>query len=195
MNTIADRYRRRADAFASTVSGVAADRWGDPSPCEGWTARDVVRHVIDMHAAMLRPLDRVLSPAPPLREDPLGAFLAARTDIEAVLADPGQALRSCPTPLGPTTVERHIDEVVSDDMALHRWDLARATGQDGSMDPVDVERLWAVLSAVPRDVMDRMRTPDAFGPGVRVYGPEVAVPEGASLQDRLLAATGRDPRR
>ncbi|WP_302060791.1 hypothetical protein [Streptomyces sp. A3M-1-3] len=42
--------------------------------------------------------------------------------------------------------------------------------------------------------MDMMRTPDAFGPGVKVFGPEVVVPENAPPQDRLLGMTGRDPR-
>ena len=36
--------------------------------------------------------------------------------------------------------EEHIDQVVSDDLVVHRWDLARATGQDGAMHPDDVAR-------------------------------------------------------
>ncbi|MDQ4020345.1 MAG: maleylpyruvate isomerase family mycothiol-dependent enzyme [Actinomycetota bacterium] len=36
-----------ADAFAAKIAAVPDDRWASPSPCEGWTARDVVRHVID----------------------------------------------------------------------------------------------------------------------------------------------------
>ena len=33
------------------------------------------------------------------------------------------------------TVAEHIDQVVSADLVLHGWDLARATGQDETMDP------------------------------------------------------------
>jgi hypothetical protein len=37
------------------------------------------------------------------------------------------------------------------------------------------------------------RTPGAFGKGIVVYGPEIAVPDDASIQDRLLGFIGRDP--
>jgi hypothetical protein len=62
------------------------------------------------------------------------------------------------------------------------------------MDPDDVARLWAATSAIPAELMETYRTPGAFGPGVEVFGPEVAVPEDAPLQDRLLGLIGRNPR-
>ena len=46
MTEIADRYRRLSDAFAATIAAVPDDRWSSPSPCEDWTARDVVGHVV-----------------------------------------------------------------------------------------------------------------------------------------------------
>ena len=61
------------------------------------------------------------------------------------------------------------------------------------MAPEDVERLWSLTIAIPADVMEKYRTPGAFGPGVEVYGPEVRVAEDAPLQDRLLGLIGRDP--
>lgn len=159
----------------------------------GVDARDVVRHIVDMHAAMLRPLDRRLSPAPPVDDDPLAAFRAARADVEAVLADAEVAGSEADTSMGTVAAEQQIDQVVSDDMVLHRWDLAKATGQDGSMDPDDVERLWAATSALPAELLERFRTPGAFGPGIVVFGPEVPVAPDAPLQDRLLGLIGRDP--
>ncbi len=41
------RYRQLADGFAAVVASVPADAWSADSPCDGWTARDVVAHVID----------------------------------------------------------------------------------------------------------------------------------------------------
>jgi hypothetical protein len=61
------------------------------------------------------------------------------------------------------------------------------------MDHDDVERLWSITTAIPATLMEKYRTPGAFGPGVEVYGPEVEIPEGAPLQDRLLGLVGRDP--
>ena len=193
MSEIADRYRRHADAFEAKVAAVPPDQWSNQSPCEAWDARGVVAHIVSMHGYMLGPAGRGLSPAPSVEEDPLGAFTAARADVEAVLDDPTLAAIECDTPNGRTTVEQQVDEVVSDDMVLHGWDLARATGQDDTMAPDDVERLWSVTIAIPADVMEKYRTPGAFGPGVEVYGPEVKVSEDAPLQDRLLGLIGRDP--
>ena len=146
-------------------------------------------HIIDMHGVMLRPLDRQLSPAPSIEEDPLAAFRAARADIEALLDDPALADMECDTPMGKMTIAEHIDGVVSLDMVIHGWDLARATGQDDTMDPEEVERMWPSMQSIP----DEMRIPGAFGPGIVVFGPEVEVPADAPLQDRLLGVLGRQP--
>ena len=193
MSSIASRYRRHADAFEAKVAAVRPDQWSNPSPCRAWDARGVVRHIVDMHGVMLRPAGRELSPAPPVDDDPLAAFLAARADVEAVLDDPGVVDAECDTPGGHTTVGQQIDQVISDDLVLHGWDLARATGQDDTMDPEDVERMWSGISSIPAEVMEQFRTPGAFGPGVEVFGPEVKVPESAPAQDRLLGLIGRDP--
>jgi uncharacterized protein (TIGR03086 family) len=193
MSEIADRYRRHADAFEHKLVAVRPEQWANQSPCEAWDARGVVGHIVVMHGVMLRPLDRELSSAPSVADDPVGAFRAARADIEAVLHDPALADRECDTPNGRMTVEQQIGDVVSDDLVLHGWDLARATGQDDTMDPDDVERLWSITTAIPPELMEKYRTPGAFGPGVEVYGPEVKVSEDATLQDRLLGLIGRDP--
>lgn len=193
MSIAADRYRRHADAFERKIAGTRPDQWDNPSPCEQWNARQVVKHIIDMHAIMLRPLGRGLSPAPSVADDPLAAFRAARADIEAILADPGQATLEVDSPNGRMTMEQQVDEVVSDDMVLHAWDLARATGQDDTIDPEDVERIWRNIQNIPPDLMQRFRTPGAFGPGIEVFGAEVAIPEDAPVQDRLLGLIGRDP--
>jgi uncharacterized protein (TIGR03086 family) len=193
LDVVAARYRRRADRFEATVAAVRPDQWSQPSPCEKWSARDVVAHIIEMHAVMLRPLGRELSPAPSLDADPLGAFKAARADIEVILADPALAEAEGDTPSGRLTVAAHVDRVVSADMVFHGWDLARATGQDDTMDVGEVEAAWAGISALPPELLEQFRTPGAFGPGVEVFGPEVPVAEDAPLQDRLLGAIGRDP--
>lgn len=69
------------------------------------------------------------------------------------------------------------------DLLIHTWDLARATGQDDTLDPGLVEALSAMF--VP-DIPDRGRQIGAIGPAVQVG-------DDASPQDRLLAAMGRHP--
>ena len=98
--TVAQRYRRRSDAFEATVAAVGAADWSRPSPCAEWDARDVVRHVVDMHRVMLRPYGLDPRPAPGVDEDPLAALRAARADVEALLGDPELAARVVESPAG-----------------------------------------------------------------------------------------------
>ena len=186
---IAQRYRRRADIFDGTVAAVGPDDWGRPSPCAEWDARDVVRHVVDMHHVMLRPYGREPAAAPGVDDDPLAAFRAARAEVEAILDDRELATRWTESPAGTMAGADMVDQVASADLVIHRWDLARATGQDDAIDPEELERMWPAFQQIP----DVMRVPGAFGPGITVFGPVVEVPADASLQDRALGLVGRDP--
>jgi uncharacterized protein (TIGR03086 family) len=186
---VAGRYHRRADAFEAKVAAVPHGGWSRPSPCAEWDARDVVRHIVDMHSVMLRPYGRTAAPAPSVDDDPLAAFRAARAEVEAILDDPELAARRTESPAGTMAGADMVDRVVSSDMVLHRWDLARATGQDDTIDADELAAMWPGLQEIP----DVMRVPGAFGPGVVVFGPVVEVPADAPLQDRALGLLGRDP--
>jgi uncharacterized protein (TIGR03086 family) len=143
-----------------------------------------VRHVVEMHGVLLGSAGRQLSPAPTVDDDPAAAFTSARADIAAVLADPAAARIEFDAPhAGRTTVEVSIDQVVSADLPLHASDLARATGQDYTIAPDEVENAFRAARALPPDVL---RLP-------YVFGPEVPVPADASAHDRLLGFIGRDP--
>ncbi len=186
---IAQRYRRRADVFDTTVAAVGRDDWGRPSPCAEWDARDVVRHVVDMHHVMLRPYGREAAAGATVDDDPLAAFRAARAEVEAILDDRELATRRTESPAGTMAGADMVDQVASADLVIHRWDLARATGQDDAIDPEELERMWPAFQQIP----DVMRVPGAFGPGITVFGPVVEVPADAPLQDRALGLVGRDP--
>ncbi len=169
MNAIAARYRRQADAFERKIAAVRPDQWWNPTPCRRWCALDLVSHVVAMHAdLLLAAAGRQLSFAPPVGYDPLTAFRSARIDVEMVLDSAEQA-----------SVADHIDEALTDDLVLHGWDLARATGQDSTIEPREIVRLWVNASAAVDDA--------------EKYGPAVEVPEDAPLEDRLLGLVGRDP--
>jgi uncharacterized protein (TIGR03086 family) len=189
LTAIVERYRRRADVFEATVAAVGDDDWSRPSPCAGWDARDVVRHVVDMHSVMLRPYGREPALGPTVDDDPLAAFRAARAEVQALLDDPVLAAQQTESPAGTMPGADMVDQVASADLVIHRWDLARATGQDDAIDPEELERMWPAFQQIP----DVMRVPGAFGPGVTVFGPVVEVPADASLQDRALGLVGRDP--
>ena len=136
-----------------------------------------------MHAAMLRPLERTLSDAPAVDADPLAAFRSARRDLAEILADDTISQSDVPTPMGSMTLAEHIDQVASEDLVIHGWDLAKATGQEHELDPEEVERMWPAAQQMD----ERMRTPGAFGPDIVVFGPLVEVPD----DDAPVAAAPR----
>lgn len=190
MTVISARFRRRADAFEALVTATPPDRWASPSPCTDWDARGVVEHVVVMLGVMLRPFDRELSPAPGVADDPLAAFRAARADVETILDDPELADRVVSSPAtGDMPAAVMIDEVTSQDMVYHAWDLAKATSQAATIDPAEVEAALPSAQSLPPEMYE----PEAFGPGIVVFGPKVDVPSDASPQDRLLGLIGRDP--
>ncbi len=42
-----------AATFADPLAGVGADQWDLPTPCEGWTVRDLVTHVVGGNAMVV----------------------------------------------------------------------------------------------------------------------------------------------
>jgi uncharacterized protein (TIGR03086 family) len=180
MSEIAERYAHHADQFAATVAAVPADRWEAPSPCEDWTARDVVRHVVDSHGMFLGFVGRSLPEGPSVDDDPAGAFANARAAVQADLEDGERAAVEFEGFFGKRTFASGVDQFLSGDLLIHRWDLGTAAGLDIRLDPDEIPRAW-------RDI-------EGFGEAARqpgAFGPAVEPPPDADEQTKLLAYTGR----
>lgn len=182
MTEISDRYRKACEGFTKVVDGVSADGWSNPSPCEGWTARDVTAHLVDATRGFYERAGKPLPDAPSAQEDAAGAWAATRDAAQASLEDPATAGHEHEGFMGPTTLEAAIDRFMVGDTLVHSWDLAQATGQDVQLDETLLTRYEAGLRAMPN--VPR-------GPESGVFGDEVAAPEGADLQTRVLAFVGR----
>lgn len=180
MEEVADRYRRLAAAVTSKIENVPGDAWDNPSPCPEWTARDLVGHLVDVHGRFQGLVGRKVVEHPSVEEDPLGAFLAVRDQMQADLEDPQKAAQEYDGRLGRSTFGRSVDGFIGFDLVVHGWDLARATGQDETIDEQDVERIQAAVDAMG----DVMRANGAIGPPVEPA-------PGASAQERLLCSLGR----
>ncbi|MEX5719999.1 TIGR03086 family metal-binding protein [Geodermatophilus maliterrae] len=183
MTETAQRWRRLADDFARRVDGVPPDRWDDPAPCAGWVARDVVRHLVDwMPALYLGAVDLPRPDGPSVDDDPAGAWRAADGAIRAALENAGTARRPTRTRAGEMPLEDLVAMTGLMDLLVHAWDLARATGQDETLDPAEVSAFLAGIE--PWDAALRSSG---------YFGPRVPVPDDADEQTRLLAFTGRHP--
>ena len=53
MTDVQDRYRLVSNGFDAAVKAVTPDKWDAQSPCEQWTARDVVAHVVEGHRGVI----------------------------------------------------------------------------------------------------------------------------------------------
>jgi len=180
MTEISDRYRRRAAAMTDRIAGVADDGWDAATPCEEWTATDLVQHLVDTTGMFFGFIGEDPPGGPPAAEDPAGAFAASRDAMQAALHDPAMAGKGFDGFFGPTTLEQSVDGFLSVDLVVHGWDLARATDQDERMDPDDVEQVHAAMASMG----DKLRGPGAFGP-------EIEPPADADAQTKLLCFLGR----
>lgn len=178
----AERHRRIAAGFTARVLGTRD--WDAPTPVAGWTARDVVRHLCEWFPGFLASSGGP-EPwrGPSADEDPVRAWEVQTDAVQRLLDDPATAsLTLCNPHLGELTLSAATDMIYAADVFMHTWDLARATGQDESLD-LDY---CALLLGGMEPMEDVLR---ASGQ----YGPRVAVPEGSDARTRLLGFIGRDP--
>ncbi len=180
MENVTDRYRRLSTTMTGKIESVPSDAWGNQSPCEGWTARDLVRHLVDSHGRFQALVGRSAVDHPSVDDDPLAAFAAVRDQMQADLEDPARVAEEYDGRLGRSTFGKSVDGFICFDLVVHGWDLARATGQDETIDPHDVEQVQAQVDAMG----EVMRKNGAIGP-------PVDVPADASAQEKLLASLGR----
>lgn len=183
----ADEYREIAGRFTALVRGVPDDEtWSRQSPVPEWTARDVVRHLVEWFPGFLEAgAGRTLPTGPDVDEDPAQAWVVMSDAVQALLDDPatGQLVLANPH-IGEVPLPRAVSQFFTADVFMHSWDLARATGQDETLDPERCARMLAGME--PMDEV--LRSSGQFGP-------KVDLPEDADAQSRLLAFIGRDPRR
>jgi uncharacterized protein (TIGR03086 family) len=182
MSETAARDRQVAGGFTARVEAVPPDGWDRPSPCEGWTARDVVGHLAESARGFLSRGGVDLPDGPSAEDDPPGAWAHTRDHVLAVLEDPELAGRRFETGMGEMSLEEMVGRFGVGDVLVHTWDLARAVGLDDTLDPDEVHRLLQTME--PNDELMRQGT---------AFGPKVPVPDDADEQTRLIAFTGRRP--
>ncbi len=182
-STTAERFRRVAGRFTDRVNEVPPAAWDNPAPCDGWTARDVVDHLVSWVPGFFGSAGIELAAGPSTADDPAGAWRNLADQLQGLLDDPDMAAREIDSgPAGMQTVESAIGMIVLGDVLVHTWDIARATGLDETLDADIVTEM--LIGMQPIDDMLRQSGH---------YGPKVAVDEGADDQTKLIAFTGRTP--
>ena len=172
--------------MARIVEAVPDDALGRPTPCAGYRVGDLLDHISGLTLAF-----RAAARKAPLEGAPSGdaARLPAdwRSRIPQDLARLADAWSDPDawtgmTAAGGVELPGEVAGVVAlDEMVIHGWDLAKATGQPATYDGPGLE---AVLGMV-----QHFRGSGAEG----LFGPEVPVHRDAPVFDRILGIAGRDP--
>jgi uncharacterized protein (TIGR03086 family) len=181
-------HRQALASVRPIVAGIRDDQWDLPTPCDGWTVRDLLNHIVagNLWAAALargRTIDEVGSAldGDMLRADPVAAYDMSSESAASVFELPGALDAPCAVSYGPVPGSVYAGHRFID-VLIHGWDLASATGQSTDLDPDLVEACWEVV----RPQLSLLQGSGAYG----AARPAAAGDEGDS-QASLLAALGR----
>lgn len=167
--------------IGGVVVGIRPDQLDAATPCDEFTVRGVLEHMISGATAFAAAF-RGETPAEPDLSDPLGTFGTfgeALGDLVAAISAPGALDQTVAAPFGEVPGDTFARFVVLDGM-VHGWDMAVATGQ--SYDPP--EELVAVVDAFAHQAIDPLRDGQTFAAAVEPAS-------DASPVERLANYTGR----
>ncbi len=179
---------RALDQTAGILALIRPEQESLPTPCQDWDVKALITHLTmsDLpHFTTGARGEAVDWRTPPARrgDDWLQEFrdgvrLLSSIWAAADLDQPVPSMGGKPAPL-----RSRADQQIAE-LAMHSWDLAKATGQAPDLDREVAEHAlgWS----------RQMLRPEFRGPE-KAFGKEVPVPEDASSYERLAGWFGRDP--
>ncbi len=183
-----DLLERALHQTADLIVDIRPDQASLPTPCTEWDVRALVRHLVRQDlpnftvAAKGENPDWAV-PAAALDDDWAGAFREGaqellqtwwKADLDRPIAMPGG---------GQAPLRSRADQQITE-LAVHDWDVARATSQNKELEPELAEHALAWARGMLR--------PEFRGPGM-AFGREIPVDDDAPAYDRLAGWFGRDP--
>jgi uncharacterized protein (TIGR03086 family) len=188
METAMFDMRPAAAEVARVVAGIRDDQLDDPTPCEGTSVAGLLDHLVGLTYAFRCSAEKTPVPdqgsaspdalVPDWRTRLAGQLPALAEAWRSPAAWDGEASAGGVTMPAPAMAAVALDELV-----IHGWDLAVATGQPYSVSDADAAACTSFAGAVGESPEER----------AGLYGPRVPVPDDAPALDRLLGLTGRDP--
>lgn len=172
-----------AGVTGQVIDAVTDDQWGLPTPCENWTVRDLVEHIVAGNDGFTVALHgQATAPGATAEQsgDLASQFRRSVRELLRAFRRPGALERMVDVPFGtvPGAVALHLRIT---ELLVHGWDLARATGQ-AVMFPQDVAEQELAFSRRALGDVPSDRRP---------FAPPEPVVDDASAIDRLAACLGR----
>lgn len=189
-----------AARMARLAEGVGDERLGDPTPCPEYAVQELLAHVAGLSAAFRDAARKDFGPA---TGTPPGDMLPVlsddwRTELPKVLEELAAAWREPGawegnTQAGGVEMPAEVMGMVAlNELVIHGWDLARATGQAYEPSAEDLAVSEALLTPEETAPEEGASEEDAAA-GESVFGPVVPVPDDAPLLDRVVGLSGRHP--
>ena len=179
--------------MADLIAQVPDDLLDEPTPCPAYTLGDLVDHVSGLALAFTAAARKAPVPGAPERAS--GDASRLGTDWRARLARELDALAEAwrdpaawtgATRAGGVDLPGEIAGLVAlDEVVVHGWDVARASGQSYAVDGDLLEVVHDFLAPLAQPGQESMRD--------GIFGPAITVPGDAPLLDRVIGLTGRDP--
>jgi uncharacterized protein (TIGR03086 family) len=180
----------QAAVVARLAAGVTDEQLADPTPCPKYALRNMLAHLAGLAVAFRDAGRKDLGVTTDTRPDSTVPELGHgwREELPRVLGEMAEAWRD-PAAWTGMTRAGSVDLpggiaglVATDELVVHGWDLARATGQPYDPDPAALRVCHDFLAA----------SVDDPGRGA-IFGPVVTVGPEASLLARAVGLSGRDP--
>ncbi|MER6184546.1 TIGR03086 family metal-binding protein [Streptomyces sp. NPDC001652] len=177
--------------LARLAQAVRDDQLTDPTPCPAMAVRNLLGHLLGLSVAFRDAARKDLGPT--TNTDPASAVPDIgpgwREELPKVLDELADVWRD-PSAWTGMTRAGGVDlpgevagAVAIDELVVHGWDLARATGLPYDPDPAALQVSYDFLLAAAKE----------GDGGGGIFGPVVPVPDGAPLLDRAVGLSGRDP--
>lgn len=174
------------------VAGVRDEQLNGPTPCIGTSVGAMLDHIDGLALAFTAAAKHTTPPGGSRAPSADATRLSSdwRTRIPSRLAELAQAWRDQSawtgmTKAGGQDLPSELAGVIAlDEVVIHGWDLAVATGQ-----PFDCAS--PLLEAVHGFVHSSAEQNPRGTPGL--FGPPIAVPKDAPLLDQVIGLAGRDP--
>lgn len=178
---------RALESTSRLVATVTPDQFSNRTPCSDYDLRALLNHVCGSNwmFALAHQGKEIPATAPPdlVGEDHVAAYEQSRKATLDEWAKPGAFERVLKLPFGEfpgaVAIAIHFTEQL-----VHGWDIAKAAGQDPTLDPE--------LGEICLNMNKMAVNEDLRGAG-KPFGPEVTVPDDAPVTNRLVAFLGRQP--
>src|SRR3954447_16846447 len=180
----------QTDEVARIVTGVRDSQLDDPTPCDGTPVAGMLDHLMGLSLAFRMGAEKQpLSDGAQASADSLDpdwrSELPARLDALAAAWRHPTAWEGMASVGGAELPAPAMGNIALNEVLIHGWDLAVATGQDYRPDPGAVDACLQLVIGMNQPGNEELRNGQ--------FGPVVPVPSDAPALDRLLGLTGRSP--